>query len=284
MRKKIPTLERDDQGSKVEKENDINILVNEGDVEKCGKAEPEDRNAPEDTTTTGINELLPSEIMMRIFRMMNNTDLSKVVAVCRRWREVGDCSWNWNSTISIRGSRDLEMLTIQRVQHLGELRIQSSCKNEDLNEMFETIASLSKLTSLWMHDFDLTTLDPSLLVKTLLAIETVDISRCKLTVEQLNKLFGAIKETTKLQTLSLRGVNLSGVDKDILAAGVNQLKSVQLIGAQLDKWQVRALLTQAATKTNLGCLNIYLNGGVGVTVDKEMLRLARLNIGNLEMW
>ena len=35
----------------------------------------------------------------------------------------------------------------------------------------------------------------------------------------------AIKETTKLQTLTLRGDNLSRVNKDILAAGVNQLKS-----------------------------------------------------------
>ena len=81
--------------------------------------------------------------------MLNNTDLSKVVSVCRRWREVGDCVWNWNGRIDIRESRDIAMLTINRMQHLGDLRI-ISCSDEDLDKLFETIASLSKLTYLYV--------------------------------------------------------------------------------------------------------------------------------------
>ena len=336
MSKKSPALEGGDNETVVEKE--INILGNEGEVENCDTAEPEDRNAPEDTTTTGINDILPAEILMRIFKMMNNTDLSKVVSVCRRWREVGDCVWNWNNgRINISGSRDIEMLAINRVQHIGELSIYS-CSDEDLDGMFETIASLSKLTSLWMPDFAYpATLDPSLLVNTLLAIETVDIPRCDLTVEQLNKLFGEINETTKLQSLILSGANLSGVDKDILTAGVNQLQSVELLhscdltdeqlnklfgsikettklqnltlywvdlrgvdedilaaginqlqraeleGCKLDARQATAVLTQAGRKTSLGYLGIYCYGGVTGTVDKEIERLARMNIGNLDL-
>jgi len=342
--KKSPTLEEGDLGSKskhenetMEKENDINILGNERDVEKCGTAEPEDRNDPEDTTTTitGIS----TEILMRIFSMLNNKDLSNVVSVCRRWREVGDCVWNWNDGIRnrIRGSCDIEMLTINRVQHIGKLVIMS-CSDEDLNKLFETLESLSKLTNLWMHDgIDLTTLDTSLVVNTVLTIKTVHFRMCKLTAEQLNTLFVAINETTKLQTLTLDGVDLSGVDKDILAAGVNQLQRVQLLyrckltaeqlnnmfgtidettklqtltlnevnlagvdkdilaagvnqlqrvelhWPRLDTRQVTALLTQAARKTHLGYL--YLGNPHcyrGMTVDEEIVRLARLNIGNLK--
>ena len=81
------------------------------------------------------------------------------------------------SNFLIRGRRDLEMLTINRVQHIRKLEI-LSCSEEDLNKLFETITSLFKLTELDMLGIDLTTLDPSLLVNAILAIKAVGFSSC----------------------------------------------------------------------------------------------------------
>ena len=38
-----------------------------------------------------INDLLPHEMMMRIFQMLDNKDLSNVASVCRKWRKMGEC-------------------------------------------------------------------------------------------------------------------------------------------------------------------------------------------------
>ena len=81
------------------------------------------------------------------------------------------------SNFLIRGRRDLEMLTINRVQHIRKLEI-LSCSEEDLNKLFEIITSLFKLTELDMLGIDLTTLDPSLLVNAILAIKAVGSSSC----------------------------------------------------------------------------------------------------------
>ena len=39
-----------------------------------------------------INELLPPEMLERVFRLLPNRDLKNAVLVCRRWRDVGTAS------------------------------------------------------------------------------------------------------------------------------------------------------------------------------------------------
>ena len=46
-----------------------------------------------------INELLPPEMLERVFRLLPNRDLKNAVLVCRRWRDVGEAPslWTWVS-------------------------------------------------------------------------------------------------------------------------------------------------------------------------------------------
>ena len=44
-----------------------------------------------------INEVLPNEILEKVFRMLPRRDLKRAVLVCRRWRDVGESPilWAW---------------------------------------------------------------------------------------------------------------------------------------------------------------------------------------------
>jgi len=206
---------------------------------------------------------------------------------------MGECLWNWDDILVVERC-DLEMLQIKRVEHVEDMWIEydDDWSGEELDKLFETLSNLSKLTYLNLDGIELTTSDPSLLVDAVIATNTVDLSMCELNDEQLNGIFDAIDETTELETLILKGVDLSAVDKDILAAGVNKLESVNLYETQLDEEQVTSLLTEAGRKTNLRFLSLdsntidgdpFLHRVPGVAVDKEIVRLAKMNIHALNL-
>ena len=46
-----------------------------------------------------INEVLPPEMLERVFHMLPHRDLERAVLVCRRWRDVGEAPslWAWVS-------------------------------------------------------------------------------------------------------------------------------------------------------------------------------------------
>jgi len=293
MNKGSSTMKGGDQGSKlkVEKENDAsnetNILANERAMEKCGTAQLEkERNGPEGTTMDGIiNDLLPPEIMERIFQMLDNDDLSNVVSVCRRWRDVGECLWNWDNGLDIFERSEIDMLAIKRVQHVKNLLIHDEDDDDkwtgdDVKKLFETMKkNLKKLTEFHTNCSDLTALDSCVFVNTLLAINSVNLNGCEMTEEQLNELFGAIDETTKMKSLYMYGSNMTGVNEDILAAAINQQKRVELSWTLLDTKQVTALLTQAGKQSNLDKLRI--DKYFSFRVEEDIVRQAKLNIKDL---
>ena len=264
-----------------------NILGNEHASENCDTAQPdEDKNGPEGATIAVINGMmLPPEIMRKIFLMLNNKDLSNVVAVCRSWRDVGECAWNWDNHVYSYRS-DLDMLAIKRVEHVRKLMINDGddWSDDDVNKLFETLRNLTKLTCFSMLRSQLTAVDPSLFVNTVLAIDTVVLFFSKLTDEQLSMLFEAIDESSKLKNLELGGIDLSRVGQDILAAGVNKLKRLGLFYAKMDDKQLTALLTQAGKKTNLESLfllDLFRGRDPDEVVGKDIVRLAKLNIRDL---
>ena len=266
-----------------------NILGNEHASENCDTAQPdEDKNGPEGATIAVINGMmLPPEIMRKIFLMLNNKDLSNVVAVCRSWRDVGECAWNWDNQVYHKVTyiyrRDLDMLAIKRVEHVRKLMINDGddWSVDDVNKLFETLRNLTKLTCFSMLRSQLAAVDPSLFVNTVLAIDTVLLSSSNLTDEQLSMLFEAIDESSKLKNLELGGIDLSRVGQDILAAGVNKLKRLGLFYAKMDDKQLTALLTQAGKKTNLESLfllDLFRGRDPDEVVGKDIVRLAKLNI------
>ena len=136
--------------------------------------------------------------------------------------------------------------------------------------MFGAINETTKLQSLSLGVVNLTGVDKDTLAAGINLLQSVELRAIILTDEQLNKMFGEIKETTKLQTLTLVGVKLSGVDKNTLAAGINQLQSV--------KMHYSCLLTDDQLNTMFGAINETTKlqslslGGINLRgVDKDIL-------------
>ena len=243
------------------------------------------------TNSTGIDKM-PPEILMKIFRKLDNKDLGNVVSVCTLWGDVGDCLWTWDILEIARD--EIEMLGIKRVAHVEELLIEydDDWSDGELNNLFESLTILPKLSYLALDGIPLTTLSPSLFVETVVNITSVDLSFCELTAEQLNMLFDEIDENLKLEYLEMKGVDMSQVDMNSLATGVNKLEFANLHQTQLSKEQVTALLRVAGVQTKL--LNLYLDSNTiegdpilhrvdGDAVDQEIVSQAKKNIKNMKL-
>jgi len=244
------------------------------------------------TNSTSVDKL-PPEILMKIFSMLNNKDLGSVVSVCARWRDVGECLWNWDDMLVI-AKNDIEMMGIKRVENVEELLLEydEDWSEEELTKLFESLTRLPKLFSLSVDSISLTSLSPSSFAEVVVNITSVDLSFCKLTVDQLNMLFDNIDENVQLEYLYMKSVDMSQVDMDSLAAGVNQLEIADLHQTQLSMEQVTALLKESCMHTNLIHLDLdsntiegdpILHRVDGVAVDQELVKKAKGKIRNINL-
>jgi len=230
--------------------------------------------------------VLPAEILSMIFSMMSNKDLAKVIMVCKRWREVGEVLWTWDMIDLNRG--DLEMLGIKRLEHVEEISLdRDDWKNDELETVFKTVKSLRKLYYLDMGGNSLTSIETGLLVDMVTSVEFVNMSECEFTKQQLDTLLETMDETQQLKMLNLVGVNMSKVEPDILAGGLNRLEWANLTRTQLSAAQVTCLLRQAGSQTTLHTLWLdsntiqadpILKKDPAQRVEAEIVELARQNI------
>ena len=95
--------------------------------------------------------VLPTEILNMIFSRLSNKDLSMVVMVCRRLKEVGEdpTLWTWGKVEVSR--EDHEMLGMRRLAHVQEVRVlEGDWESVELEILFQTVVRLPKLCTLNM--------------------------------------------------------------------------------------------------------------------------------------
>ena len=205
---------------------------------------------------------------------------------------MGECLWNWDILVIGRG--DVEMIGIKRVEHVEKLLIEydDDWSEGELNELFELLTSLPKLSSLVIDGIQLSPLSPSLFAEAVVNISFVDMSLCEPTAEQLNMMFDEIDENSKLECLEMKGINMSQVDRNSLAAGINKLEFANLLQTKLSMEQMTALLRVAGMQTKLVDLCIdsntiegdpILHRVDGEAVDQEIVRQAKKNIMYMNM-
>jgi len=251
----------------------------------------------------GLVSALPTEILRMIFSKISNKDLGNVMLVCKRWIEVGETLWSWplEHNLSV-GRRDLNMLGINRVQCVEEITVEKDdWEQEELEELVKSVGRLDKVWNIDMPGINLSSLDPEALAEMVTnkkgELTHVDMSHCKFTDHQLNEIFRTIDERFDFH-LMITGVNLSNVNQDILAVGVNRLAAADMVQTKLTMQQVTNILTQAGRQTKLVEIFLdsntiegdpFLNSGISLSgacsttqlVNKEVLRQARQNIGDL---
>ena len=80
---------------------------------------------------TDLTKQLPVEILSKIFKSLSLQDLSTVVLVCRRWREVGETPKLWSQvTVTVdERNQDIvsEILSSRRMEALSKYCIVMYC-------------------------------------------------------------------------------------------------------------------------------------------------------------
>jgi Leucine-rich repeat (LRR) protein len=127
-------------------------------------------------------------------------------------------------------------------------------------DLLRAVATHPGLTRLEIDHTDVSSADPNLLAKTVCKLEEVAMQyNCSLTELQLEAVFKAINDTSKLRILSMNSNNISSVNRAILANAVRFLEQVDFSFAELRPEQVRTVFTTISRDSNLKRLTLDCN-------------------------
>ena len=210
-----------------------------------------------------INALLPSELLFLIFKLLRHQDLKQAVAVCRRWRDVGEDAslWSWVCPrITVKNKEQAhDMLKCGRMQSISNIRITALS-----NEVVEGVACHPLLNSASISCGQLSLHERRLLVKMISKLENIALSLAK---DEVNTLLSEILSTPNcaLKKLDLSNNDLSKVPLDFLRQAATTLKDLQLQGTNLATGQLRIILESVSrTSCKLKKLNLGENDISGV--------------------
>ena len=187
-----------------------------------------------------INALLPSELLFLIFKLLRHQDLKQAVAVCRRWRDVGEDAslWTWVSPrITVKNKEQAhDMLTWGRMQSVSNIRITALS-----NEVVDRVACHPLLNSASISCGQLSLHERRLLVKMISKLENIALSLAK---DEVNTLLNEILSTSNsaLKKLDLNNNDLSKVPLDLLRQAAATFEDLQLQGTNLATGQLRRIL------------------------------------------
>jgi len=231
-----------------------------------------------------INTLLPSELLYLIFKLLRHPDLKEAVAVCRRWKEVGEAQslWTWAcpriTQKNIKTAKDL--LGCRRMQSVSRIRI--SALSEDV---VDGVACHQGLRWASISCGLLSLHERRLLVMLATKIENVELRLAK---DEVGKVFGEILLTTcsNLQNLDLRGNDLSRLEEGVLGLAVSTLESLQLQRTELETKHVREILTSVSgSNCKLKKLGLSENNisGVEASLTEIFHKLEEVELENTSL-
>eukprot|EP00092_Neocalanus_flemingeri_P014722 GFUD01015888.1.p1 GENE.GFUD01015888.1~~GFUD01015888.1.p1 ORF type:complete len:256 (+),score=55.87 GFUD01015888.1:82-849(+) len=241
-------------------------------------------NKMPDMSNVSINSIIPVEILQRIFCLLPRIDLRIVVLVCRMWRDIGEDAILWTRGPIFLSSRDdLFKLDIRRLKYAQEIRVRCQLESLELEELLRVVIGLPKLKIIGLNCYNLSSVDPDLLAMIVNSIDTVVISDCNLTNQQVETIFATISEDTKLKKLWIHHNNLSTVEPAVLATAVSKIEVVNLMITNLTGQQTTCLLTQA-TGPGSKLQRLVLNSPKDEQLDEQIIKQARDTIKELDFY
>merc|ERR1719319_437600 len=163
---------------------------------------------------------------------------------------------------------DPELLA-QAVTQLEEV-VHTRLTPQQVTAICTAMTGNSPLKALGLTDNNLSSVHPELLAQAVTQLEEVDLVNTDLTPQQVKAIFAALDTSCKMKILKIQNNNLSSVDPDVLARGVNKPETVDMCGTDLTEQQMTKILTRSLLITNLKKLDIEDNG----EVDDELCRQA----------
>jgi len=165
-------------------------------------------------------------------------------------------------------------LLAQAVTKLEEVRIgYNPLTPEQFTAICLAVKGNSQLKTLHLYNniCSLGSVDAKILAQAVTKLEEVNLRKINLTSKQVEAIFAALDTSSRLKTLNICGNNLSSVDLDVLARGVNTLQTVDMRQTQLTGQQMTRVLTQSLLTTNLK--ELFMGGSA--RVNEELYRQAK---------
>ena len=209
---------------------------------------------------------------MKIFCCLELPDLSSVLLVCRRWKELAESPMLWKrlevvvgqmkvNNIGILGTRRLE--SVKRVRLLSKYHPDE----EEAEAVFQAIQDHEGIKELNISQNEISKVNPITLAKAVNSMEHVNLFNAKLTSEQLQALFKQMARETKLKVLSIGCVNISGVNPEDMSAGLNKVNTARLCNTAITTDQLEALFRVMADRSELKEIDLGHNNLAGVNAD-----------------
>merc|ERR1712013_933715 len=204
---------------------------------------------------------LPSEVLEHVFKFLPKKDMLTVVLVCRWWREVGERPQFWSSckiVVSRRG--ELDMFRSRRFQFLQNIIVggywwETQLTFPQVETIFNELLISTNLTHLNISSNFLSTILPMTLATVITEVQVVNVCNCALTEEQVLAVFETMNEGMCLKELNIAWNNLITQDANILATGVNKLRSLDISRTNVTVTQVDQIFREAAKGTHLRTLS-----------------------------
>merc|ERR1719361_2909902 len=80
-------------------------------------------NNPLNKANGKINQVLPAEMLERIFLLLEPKDLKNSVLVCKRWAQVGEASTLWTWVSLTLGRKTLAAMSSTRLRQLRKVQV-----------------------------------------------------------------------------------------------------------------------------------------------------------------
>jgi len=250
--------------------------------------------------------LLPPEMIFRIFDYLDFTDLKTAVQVCRHWRNIGEDPNLWK-TIKITEIHpdDLKIvLNLPRLAKIQYVKIADWLVDEHVEMLKRKTDNLKCLdiSKCFLHDIDpeVKSVNAELLSEVLNNVEVVNANRTVFSEEQLLEIFQKMSKSTRIKTLIINTTeeedeedifaDLSFIPPDLFGKALSNLEIVQISDACLTSDQLEALIKNMNKESNIKHLGIANNDiseidseELGRALNKlEKLDLSGTNFGDLE--
>eukprot|EP00092_Neocalanus_flemingeri_P035207 GFUD01038311.1.p1 GENE.GFUD01038311.1~~GFUD01038311.1.p1 ORF type:complete len:532 (-),score=131.81 GFUD01038311.1:66-1661(-) len=249
-------------------------------------------------------QLLPPEIMFRIFDYLNFSDLKAVVQVCRLLREIGEDPnlWKTLKLLEVHPDDIKTVLGLPRLSKIEHIKISDWMVDEHVETLKLANLHILDISRCYLHDIgpEVDCVDTKLLSEVINNIEIVNANRANFSEEQLLEIFKGMSDSTRLKTLILNTTeeieeedifaDLSHIDPDLFGKALNKLETVQISDACLASDQLEALVKYMNKESNIEELGIANNDVSEIDPEEfakamnklEKLDLSGTNLGDQE--
>jgi Leucine-rich repeat (LRR) protein len=197
-----------------------------------------------------ISNMLPEEMLEKVFLKLPPRDLKATVLVCRRWREVGEGPglWDWTWLNNKDLSSMPGMLDTSRLENVRRLKIfqdaNSIVAGRTMSaKLLQAVGINSGLREVHLGGLNLSNLAPVLLASVVSKVERAVLWYTRLTGKQVEAILAGIDNDNRLKKLNMNDNDLSTVDPDLMARGFLKVHELKISGSSFTGQQMESILS-----------------------------------------